>query len=1356
MPPTFQRPAQGFRFSFGGMKLNSNPDTLPLDKYAAAVNIRALLDSSIRTRPGQTQKFATGGHTITDLSSYSILSTDDAPRYIARDILDSIWLDNGVVVGALVGGGASPGASMIPFRPGQSPSPYLYIANGSDYQKFSAPTGANIVSQSKVGIAEPQFAPNAAPSAMRQASLASLSWAQGGTAGAPSSTNRISDTAGTVLPDPDNAALLSVQVGTSQAYQRWMSIAAAAGGGTAGSQGPLTASFSVDSGGSATPWTGTGAGGGSANLPQFGFSNGLKITNFGFSTIPVGATITGIKAEVLRHASSNVALISDLSVLIIKNGVLTGNDHSLGGYWPAVDTYAVYGGPGDTWHTFWTYADIQSPGFGVSIGAENNASRGSATATVTSVRMTVYYLSGGVANTAVVIRDVFPALPTAFAIASIYYFSGTTGHCVLVPTTLATGPGTGGQSLYADNVLSTLRRGALIKIASEICIVWSVSVGPDGTVSIETSTNSVHTTSDTLTSLPTIQTLGQIFAAQTLSEVCISYQVTVGIGTQTATITNPFVTGGNPFRPDDLISFGIQVDDLTKLTELKILFDVGDGSFTHNFYYYTVRPSDIAAAVANSATQLAAAQTIDQRATIDEETIAASGNQLHSASSAMTVAGVAQWTQIVFSIGELTRVGGDQTKSLQNVSKVQFLWNASGTINVFHDGAINILGGYDTDTGDIGAPYLYRVRPRSSATGARGNPSPATRYGISPRREQVTVYLPSPAYDSQIDTWDIFRYGGSVTSFRYIGSTPSSNATFIDNYSDDAAGAGDVLDFDNFEPWPSVDLPFSATATSVVGTVALVTVPSPTNILGYLPGNLVQLSGTNVYTLRNRPVLISGTTYRLEFEENAGTQASVTAAIYEPELANQHLPYMFGPDVSGTVFACGDPLRPGTLYFAKNYAPDSAPDGYNVEITPPSEPLLGGEVLDGLAFVGSPERWWALYPQPDNPSQRYNFVQQPFPRGLAAPYGHCNDGVSMYWWAKDGIQSSTKGSLTDADLYNLFPHDGVPGKAVTYAGLTFTAPDYSRAGTFRLTYSNYYLYATYQDSAGTYRQLVLDTRRMAWCIDSYTPAVSAFLHPAQPAGSLLTNTTRYDELLMGTVTGLIAMQTDNTNDLGGPISCALDTAEFDGGDSRAPKQWGDIFLDVTPGAFAGVYVFPVSFGVAVAPTINVPASASRQRLPLGVGGVVVSDFMGLVFIWTDDFTQQSVPTQLHIWHPSFVVQPAYTQNWFTFGTTFGMDGFKHVPRIILAWVSTAPITLTVTSFDGQSPAAITIPSSGGAYKKQLFMQSANKGLLYKFSATSTAKFQIFLDDSEVHVGSWARSGPYSIFHNLGGQDSGPI
>src|ERR1700680_4666306 len=136
----FKRKPETERFAFGGMKTNASSDSMPPGKFTWAQNIRAYTDDSIRTRPGQIQR-ATGAHVVTDIRAYTVLGTDDLPRILNRDANDQIRLDNIGTQGTLAGGGVSPGAVMIPFRPNQSPNPYMYIANGFDYQKVSEPVG---------------------------------------------------------------------------------------------------------------------------------------------------------------------------------------------------------------------------------------------------------------------------------------------------------------------------------------------------------------------------------------------------------------------------------------------------------------------------------------------------------------------------------------------------------------------------------------------------------------------------------------------------------------------------------------------------------------------------------------------------------------------------------------------------------------------------------------------------------------------------------------------------------------------------------------------------------------------------------------------------------------------------------------------------------------------------------------------------------------------------------------------------------------------------------------------------------------------------------------------------------------
>jgi len=1284
----FVRPKDSFRFAFGGMKVNDVADALPPDKYPIAQNVRNYQARSIVARPGEHGRFFTNGRPVWGIGSYTVLESDNRPRYLAVDSDFDVFLDTNAMVGSLAGinMGDQPagfGVSMLSFRPNQSPQPYLYIANGNAYQKFSAP--APTVVQSNVGIAEPQSAPGVVILPPAQIPIISSSpiFVHGGTASVTSvGAGRVNDTCGVVLTDPENAgtAPWSIQVSTTESYQRLM---------------PLTVNG----------------------------NNGL-------------------------------------------------------------------------------------------------------------------------------VQDIFPPLVTALSIQSIFYFSGTTGHCVIVPGNLYgdLNPSSQEASIYVQQVLASLRRGAIIQVGAEFCYVWSSTIGPDGSVCIETSTTGTHNTGDTINSVPTIQITGG--GVPTLGQAIVAgdatWTVTTGIGTQSTTLGgfNPFVIGGVSFQPDDYVTFGLQIDHPENLNEFDILFDVGDGSFTENYYYYAIRPSDLAGYLANLQTQLATVQQIEQQAIIDALDPKAVNNQLQSATSAMTAPGVSQWTQIVVPLSSFTRVGSDDSKTLLNINGVQLKVNAAGNLSIA-TAEMDVFGSFQPDVGDAGAPYIYRIRPRSSITGVRGNPSPATRYGVSPRRTQVLVNLPS-IVDPQQDTWDVYRYGGSVTSWRWIGQVSSSVSQFFDNFSDNAANGGDALEFDNFEPWPTIGLPNVGQTVSVTGFTAIIST-TDTEILRYLPGTLVQLGGQNTYTLQVRPTHLVSNRYLLQFIENAGAQGIVSYQFNEPVLAHQPSAYLWGPDAAGSVFSCGDAFRPGSFSFTKPYAPDSVPDSYNIELTSPAEPLLGGVVLDGLSFVGSAQRWWALYPQTENLAQRYNPVQQPFPRGIAAPFGVCTDGRSIYWWAKDGIWSSTQGSITDADLSTLFPHEGVAGQNYTYNGTTILAPDYSRAATFRLAYVNGFLYAVYQDSLGNYQCLTCDLRygRVAWCQDSYLPAATFFYQPSQPPsgeGAVAL----FEEIMIGVLDGRVGIQQEGQNDLGGPVSASIATFEFDGGDLRADEQWGDLYVDLTPAG--ATTVIPLSQGTLVNGAVNLAQSTTRLMTPVSIGGAQLLDFLGLRIVWTDDYSTQTVATMLNAWQPSFLPKPetiadrfsdwddagslaakwwqgfilhadtfnvikgiqvrdadtltvhpfttpvqhngeselAYSFNtpfiahmarieptdqlawrffevrwvteptpevaetWQTQFSTHGLTGYMHLRQLSLTYAAQAAVTFQATSYDGTSPAAVILPSTGGAVQKIVFPFTFNKGQLYAYKATCSAPMQIYVDKSEVQVGQWARTEGYQNVPLVGG------
>lgn len=958
------------------------------------------------------------------------------------------------------------------------------------------------------------------------------------------------------------------------------------------------------------------------------------------------------------------------------------------------------------------------------------------------------------------VQDILPAVNQGIAISvrGIYYFSGTTGHCVIVPTqgpvaTPFQSSGTPPPSIYAENPLSSIRRGSIVKLTgaagNEKLFVLSSTVGPDGTICFEVTTTLAFVAGDSITGLPAIS-LSNVTTANTGSSLdCrdVTFAMTgAGIGAQSVPLfTSPFnvisAAGGQTTQQYDYIGFGIQISDLANLVYVKFIFNVDPVlNYNTNTFTATFLVSDFA-----------------------------------KKTGPLDLLPSNEYAQFMFPISSLERLGTDLSKTLSDTNAIQVQIQTTGSVSV-RMGPFYVGVGNQPDVGPTGSPLFYAVRTRSSLTGAASNPSPVTRYGVGPRRQSVRLTMQDSNTDSQDDLWDIYRMGGSVNTMRYIGTTLNTGGidVFVDNYFDTAALGGSLIEYDNFQPWPTIDQPFTVqwgggggiTITiAVVGTIVLLvyssaiafTDPTPDTILRWLPGTLITINGLNAYTLWDRPKLVTLATppaahyyaYRFRLVENAGVLNPTILQVNEPNVANQPLPYLWGPDAEGTVFGCGDPLRPGTVYFCKSFNPDSAPDSFNQEITNPSEPLMGGEVINGLALVASTKRWWALYPNFGS-GVRYQAVEAPVKRGLVAPYARCTDGQVVYFWGKDGIWTTQGQSLTDADLHNIFPHEGVDGIDYVYGGKTVYAPDYKYASLFRLCYKSNYLYADYRDSEGLPRTLVCDLRdpsNPAWCVDEYADPIGVHYAVEQQAGTLLDDSDTYISLVMGDDNGVVHVQRDRINDNGTPITGVVATQEFNGGDIRSNSLFNDQFLDLIPAARAGVVGTIMEGGVAAQAAVTIASSVLRVHTNIRIG--LELNYMGVLLEWIDDFDFQSIATLLRSWQPMLQSVPVSLFLWKNQGTAFGTEGYKHIRQIIFAYKSTAPVTLTITVYDGTSPVPIVLPSTSGAYRKTLFTPTFNKGMLFFITMESAdTEWQPYLGDSEFYVGPWERGGPYGVIRDI--------
>jgi hypothetical protein len=602
-----------------------------------------------------------------------------------------------------------------------------------------------------------------------------------------------------------------------------------------------------------------------------------------------------------------------------------------------------------------------------------------------------------------------------------------------------------------------------------------------------------------------------------------------------------------------------------------------------------------------------------------------------------------------------------------------FWYHSRRTLTIYVNGAnLNPL----PDTIIVDA--IYRYVYRSSATGAVSNPSPASTAVNLP--VSSTTITPVPSSDPQVDKIDWYRQDAGLLNFTYVGTSPNSATSFNDTLLDTDVAANPLLEFDNFEPFPSIDLPRKGVVNVLSGVATWVS--GDVFNLRWLPGTVVVV-GTVAYTFDKRP---TSTTTFTALGLVDGT--NLPYEIAQPILAAQPMPAMWGPtDNIAFMFGCGDPLRPGTLYWTKGNNPDSAPDTNQQEVTSPSEPLINGCIIGGIGLVFSDERAWLIYPNFFNAlatvtgtaGSTWSLVESIATRGLFVRKGLCTDGGgTAFFRAKDGIYISPGGtgckSITDNDLYNLFPHEGFQPSPITLGGYTIYPPDDSLPDAQKLSSANGYVYYDYIGSDGNYHTLVFDIAAMAWVVDVYSDPASAHALEDGPA---------VNGTLTGCVSGNIRPLVNGGQE---PATSVLLTQCVNFGDARSNNRIGDVFLRGTVGAGDLVNVFPYSGLYQNALTGYSPLFLTPQ----GIQAKYIIDFNSGGGQETDDFELlltwlTKAATSLDLWQPNFVDLPISTQDRPTDWDDCGQPGAKFIQGFLLeADTFNAAKAFTVQSGDDLS------------------------------------------------------------------------
>lgn len=405
----------------------------------------------------------------------------------------------------------------------------------------------------------------------------------------------------------------------------------------------------------------------------------------------------------------------------------------------------------------------------------------------------------------------------------------------------------------------------------------------------------------------------------------------------------------------------------------------------------------------------------------------------------------------------------------------------------------------------------YAYKYRASETGAQSNPSPSSSPQLTPVLANTVASAWSP--DPQVDKVDYYRQDQGLASFTYIGTGPNDNGqggglntAIVDTLTDLAAADNPTMNFDDFEPVPSIDTPKSGKVVIVGGVITWKSGDQFNT--RWLAGTVIEIGSPTqqAYTLTARPT--SPTTIVIaDVPDTIGDAAGdgVPYNIAEPILAAQPLPYLFGPtDNINYAFGVGDPLRPGTLYWSKGSNLDSWPDTNQMDVTDPSEPLVNGAMSGGLGVLASIKRFWVIYPNFFNAlatvtgtqGSTWTLQATSINRGLFIP--RClavEGGGNFFFRVDDGIHWSRGGaasvSITDDDLYPLFVHEGSTPQAITRNGVTIYPPDDSKPEKQKFSIVNGYLYYDHVALDGNPHTWVYDVRAGGWIWDTYSVAPTA-------------------------------------------------------------------------------------------------------------------------------------------------------------------------------------------------------------------------------------------------------------------------
>ena len=421
----------------------------------------------------------------------------------------------------------------------------------------------------------------------------------------------------------------------------------------------------------------------------------------------------------------------------------------------------------------------------------------------------------------------------------------------------------------------------------------------------------------------------------------------------------------------------------------------------------------------------------------------------------------------------------------------------------------------------------------------------------------------------------------------------------------------------------------------------------------------------------------------------------MTFTVPTPTLLATPLPALWGP-TDGTLFACGDPNNPGSLYWTYPNDVDRTSDTSVLVVTAGSEPLQNGCVYDDRPYVFSTDQLYGIMRDPNTGGWLVQIT--PCGRGLWTRWASAVGPEGIYFLGKDGIYLSQGGasavSLTDADLYPIFPHDGVPGVTIN----TVVPPDMTASTKLRLSYVNGWLYFDYVDTGAAAHTLAFRVADQSWWFDTYGVGVTSRL--SEP-GPLV-----YEEL-MGGANGS-AYQPSGATDAGTAIAASFQIV-LNQGDARIQKLYRDVMIDGVLSASTATVTLGLSNNAVSLGATSIGGTTGRAQYPVGIVPTTGAFGTNLTAVLAWNAVSALVP-QFYLIDVAYQPEVEFTTSWLSGPTTHGLNGYQQVAAFSAAYLATGPVTFSVI-VDGVTY-TYALPSTGGLYAKQIIWLQSVKGLTF--------------------------------------------